>query len=375
MKQSFGPWSTAIQPGSGSQLGTFWKRRLVMLQTVSRCRPVTIQAWVCLMGLGIVTWALPTVSVNSVLAQSPSQQTEELKQTESQPIPQLKTVDDLPEAVTRKDSQVLPSEMYGLSINLSQGLSLNFVEIMNSYFEAAKKLRRNDMTLERMQQLRKEGVVSLDRLQSLQAEIDTSRRKTELLPKIVTVLVQSAREELKILSQEKQAVEQNYKAGETDIDKLLVVRRRELQVRSNLKILELLLESMKAFNTKKIQSQLEKLREPQTNSSTTKSRSEIEKTIQDRLGLRLSEAGIPPALSQSKYHGSLRVRKVVKDGPADKSGIREGDLLVGLHHWETTSLENVDFVLSKPYKFQDGRLKYFVVRDGNTRFGYMQIVK
>ncbi|MCH7990352.1 MAG: PDZ domain-containing protein [Planctomycetes bacterium] len=344
-----------------------------MLQTVSRCRPVTLQAWVCLMGLGIVTWALPTVSVSSVLAQSPSQQTEKQKQTESQPIPQLKTVNDLSEAVTRKDSQVLPSEIYGLPKNSSQSLSLNFVEIMNSYFEAVKKLRGSGVSLEGMQLDHKRGAITLSELQSWHAEIETARRKTELLPKIVTVVRESAEEELKLLSEEKKLVEQSFKTGKTGIDTLLGVRRRELQVRSNLKILELLLESMKPFEIKINQPQPEKLRKPQTDASTTKSHSEIEKTIQTRLGLRLSKAGIPPAWSQSKYRGGLRVREVVKDGPAEKSGIREGDILVGLHRWETTSFEDVDFVLSKPDKFHDGRLKFYMVRDKNTWFGHMQI--
>jgi hypothetical protein len=235
MKTHYGPWSTAIQPGSSSQLGTFWKRRLVMLQTVSRCRPVTIQAWVYLIGLGIFTWALPTVSVSSVLAQSPSQQSEKPKQTESQPIPQLKTADDLPKAVTRKDSQILPSEIYGLSIKSTEGHSLNFMEIMNSYFEAVKKLRSNGFTLEQMQPLRKRGAITLFELQSLQFEIETARRKMELIRQITSVTRASAEDELKLLSEEKKLVGFSVEMGKSGIDKLMKVRRRELQVRSNLK--------------------------------------------------------------------------------------------------------------------------------------------
>jgi len=328
-----------------------------MLQSVSRCSPVSRRVWFCLLGLGIFTWTLPTVRVDSVLAQSPFQQTdtiqpiskseikligilESLEIENAQPVPadkpNVKTIEELPEVAAHQNANKLSAGLIDPLVTSTDGVSLDLVKLMNSYFEAVKKLRsnnvtleqmqrlyKNNVTLEQMQRLYKKGNVSLKELRNLQAEIEADRRKTELILKITTVARESAGEELKLLSSQKKLIEQSYKAGETGIEKLLVVRRRELQVRSNLKILELLSESMNGTETKKVQPQSEKPREPQTNSSTAKPRAEIAKTIQDRLGLRLSEAGIPPELSQLKYHGSLRVREVVKDGPADKSGIRE----------------------------------------------------
>jgi len=367
-----------------------------MLQSVSRCRPVCRRVWFCLLGLGIFTWTLPTVWVDSVLAQSPLQQTdtiqpiskteiklidilESLEDENAQPVPagkpNLNSIEELPEVAAHQNANKLSTGFLDPPVTSTNGVSLDLVRLMNSYFEASKKLRGSGVTLKQMQQFYKRGAITLSELQSWQTEIETARRKTELIRKITSVARESAGEELKLLSSHKKLVEQRYKAGETGIEKLLAVQRRELQVRSNIKILELLTESMNAAKTKKLQPQPEKPREPQTKSSTTKSNSEIEKTIQARLGLSLSEAGIPPALSQTKYRGGLRVREVVKDGPADKSGIRKGDILVGLHFWETTSFEDVDHVLSKPYKFQDGRLKFYMFRNGNTWFGVMQIVK
>ena len=44
----------------------------------------------------------------------------------------------------------------------------------------------------------------------------------------------------------------------------------------------------------------------------------------------------------------LSVAAVRPDSPAAKQGIRRGDVLVGMHIWETMTLENVDYVLNRP---------------------------
>ena len=43
----------------------------------------------------------------------------------------------------------------------------------------------------------------------------------------------------------------------------------------------------------------------------------------------------------SAYRGGLAIVAVRADGPAARQGIRQGDILVGMHKWETISPENV----------------------------------
>ena len=74
---------------------------------------------------------------------------------------------------------------------------------------------------------------------------------------------------------------------------------------------------------------------------------------------------------QSRYRGGLRVLAVRPDGPASDEGIRAGDILVGLHVWETISQENVIYVLDRAQQDQLGPLKFYVLRGGETLFGHL----
>jgi len=64
------------------------------------------------------------------------------------------------------------------------------------------------------------------------------------------------------------------------------------------------------------------------------------------LGLRLQS--VPTSQFRqltSRYRGGLRVVAVRDGSPADRQGIRDGDVLVGMHIWETVSMENVAYIL------------------------------
>ena len=74
---------------------------------------------------------------------------------------------------------------------------------------------------------------------------------------------------------------------------------------------------------------------------------------------------------QSRYRGGLLVKDVRTKGPASEQGIREGDILVGLHVWETISYENVTYVLDKAQEDNLGPLKFYVLRGRETLFGHL----
>ena len=94
----------------------------------------------------------------------------------------------------------------------------------------------------------------------------------------------------------------------------------------------------------------------------------------DALGLRLAPLG-PKGRQRrlGRYRGGLAVTAVRAGGPADAEGIRSGDVLVGMHVWETVTMDNVSYILNRPdlAKFQP--LKFYVLRGDQTYFGHLSV--
>lgn len=93
----------------------------------------------------------------------------------------------------------------------------------------------------------------------------------------------------------------------------------------------------------------------------------------DLLGMRLEkvESGFP--LPNQPYRGGMRVTAVKSGGLAESNGIQSGDILVGLHIWETVSNDNIEYVLNHPQLKTLGPLKFYIVRNGETLFGHFRI--
>jgi serine protease Do len=92
-----------------------------------------------------------------------------------------------------------------------------------------------------------------------------------------------------------------------------------------------------------------------------------------QLGLRLTAA---PATAfqrtDSTVRGGMLVQEVDPASPAAKAGITRGDILVGLHQWETLNLENVGYVLTHQDLKSFYPLKFFVLRNGQMNKGWLQ---
>jgi serine protease Do len=96
--------------------------------------------------------------------------------------------------------------------------------------------------------------------------------------------------------------------------------------------------------------------------------------VWELLGLRLQ----PIASKQfqqykSRYRGGLAVVDVRPDSPAAKQGIRGGDVLVGMHVWETVSLENVNYILGRSDFTQLDPLKFYIIRGSETLYGHLKM--
>ena len=92
------------------------------------------------------------------------------------------------------------------------------------------------------------------------------------------------------------------------------------------------------------------------------------------LGLRLGRmAAGDQSLAGSRYRGGMRVLDVRSGSPAAMNGIRTGDVLVGLHSWETTKPEDVIWVLSHPQMATFSPLKFYIIRGRETLYGHLQV--
>lgn len=92
------------------------------------------------------------------------------------------------------------------------------------------------------------------------------------------------------------------------------------------------------------------------------------------LGLRL-EALSKSEIAQlsSKFRGGLRVRGVDPDGLSAREGIQQGDVLVGVHVWETINLDNVDYILEEA-DFEGAKsIPFYVLRGKKTYSGSLQV--
>jgi len=98
----------------------------------------------------------------------------------------------------------------------------------------------------------------------------------------------------------------------------------------------------------------------------------IDERCWQELGLRVEHVPATKVQKlQARYRGGLLVKEVRDNGPAADQGIRDGDILVGLHVWETISTENVTYVLDKAREDNLGPLKFYVLRGRETLFGHL----
>ena len=97
--------------------------------------------------------------------------------------------------------------------------------------------------------------------------------------------------------------------------------------------------------------------------------------IWNKLGVQLSPAPSDSVLKVNRQlNGGLEVTDINNEGPAARAGIRKGDILVGLHSYETISPDNVTYVLSHPELPNFNPLSFYILRSGQVRKGVLQNV-
>jgi serine protease Do len=94
----------------------------------------------------------------------------------------------------------------------------------------------------------------------------------------------------------------------------------------------------------------------------------------DVLGMELTEE--PKTSFQkraSRYRGGMRVVDVRPGSPASKEGIRSGDILVGMHGWETASNQDIDYIVTRPNLAEIGSMKFYVLRGKSMLYGHLDM--
>lgn len=77
------------------------------------------------------------------------------------------------------------------------------------------------------------------------------------------------------------------------------------------------------------------------------------------------------ARANPQLHGGLLVTDVSPGSVAAAAGIQKGDILVGLHLWETLNPDNVAYVLNHKDFATFQPLQFYLARDGKLRNGWI----
>jgi serine protease Do len=94
--------------------------------------------------------------------------------------------------------------------------------------------------------------------------------------------------------------------------------------------------------------------------------------VWQKLGLQLAPVAADMVTRvNGDLHGGLEVTAVSSSGAAARAGIRKGDILVGLHQFETVSLDNVTYVLNHPDLTAFNPISFYILRSGQVRKGTM----
>jgi serine protease Do len=75
----------------------------------------------------------------------------------------------------------------------------------------------------------------------------------------------------------------------------------------------------------------------------------------------------------TEYRGGLTVAAVRPQGPAAEQGVRRGDVLVGMHIWETVSLENVQYIMNRADFANLSPVKFYILRGSETLYGFLPV--
>ncbi len=75
------------------------------------------------------------------------------------------------------------------------------------------------------------------------------------------------------------------------------------------------------------------------------------------------------------YKGGLRITAVRPGSPADRQLIRSGDVLLGIHGWQTASIDDLDLILRSPEMRTTTQAEFYIVRRDQTLVGQLRLAQ
>ncbi|HKB03709.1 MAG TPA: trypsin-like peptidase domain-containing protein, partial [Gemmataceae bacterium] len=95
-----------------------------------------------------------------------------------------------------------------------------------------------------------------------------------------------------------------------------------------------------------------------------------------RLGVKVEAVSAEVVARVNKdLRGGLLLTEVKPESPAARAGFVKGDILIGLHQWETISSDNVSFVLNNPDLASFSPVRYFLIRAGELHRGLLPSIE
>jgi serine protease Do len=76
---------------------------------------------------------------------------------------------------------------------------------------------------------------------------------------------------------------------------------------------------------------------------------------------------------EKPYKGGLRITAVRPGSPADRQLIRSGDVLLGIHGWQTASIDDLDAILRSDEIKQSPQADFYIVRRDQTLVGQLRL--
>ncbi len=101
----------------------------------------------------------------------------------------------------------------------------------------------------------------------------------------------------------------------------------------------------------------------------------VSDVVWQKLGVQFTQvAGDAVTRVNNQLHGGLEITNITANGAAAKAGLRKGDVLVGLHTWETVTVDNVNYVLNHPDLATFNPVPFFILRGGQIRKGQLPML-
>ena len=78
---------------------------------------------------------------------------------------------------------------------------------------------------------------------------------------------------------------------------------------------------------------------------------------------------------RTSYKGGLKITGVRSGSPAARQGIEPGDVLLGIHGWQTATLDDLEMIVERPEMQRGPQAKFYIVRSEQTLFGFLQLAQ